>query len=125
MVFRTPSYVLWGVLSSVCTRLVCDRSLFSATFQAFVLPMPLCGVSHKLPYCVVITSIFLKIWNGRESRNDIKAWSTASIVLFQDFQRGTIMYCNHLSRIDSSIKPRHLIQLDATVSMIFAKSLSS
>ena len=30
---------------------------------------------------------------------------------FQDFQRGTIMYCNHLARIDSSIKPRHLIQM--------------
>ena len=36
---------------------------------------------------------------------------TASIVLFQDFQRGTIMYCNHLARIDSSIKPRRLIQM--------------
>ena len=45
---------------------------------------------------------------------DIKACSkrqTASIVLFQDFQRGTIMYCIHLARIDSSIKPRHLIQM--------------
>ena len=27
---------------------------------------------------------------------------TASFVLFQDFQRGTIMYCNYLARIDSS-----------------------
>ena len=74
--------------------------------------MPLCGVSPKLPYCVVITSIFLKIWNGRESHQDIKACSkrqTASIVLFQDFQRGTIMYCNHLARIDSSIKPRSIV----------------
>ena len=81
--------------------------IFSATFQAFVLPMPLCGVSPKLPYCVVITFIFLKIWNGRESHQDIKPCSkrqTASIVLFQDFQRGTIMYCNHLARIDSSTK---------------------
>ena len=90
-----------------------DR-FFSATFQAFVLPMPLCGVSPKLPYCVVITSIFLKIWNGRGYHQDIKACSkrqTASIVLFQDFQRGTIMYCTHLARIDSSIKPKHLIQM--------------
>ena len=50
--------------------------------------MPLCGVSPKLPYCVVITSIFLKIWNGRESHQDIKACSkrqTASIVLFSGF----------------------------------------
>ena len=63
--------------------------------------MPLCGVSPKLPYCVVITSIFLKIWNGRESHQDFKACSkrqTASIVLFQDFQRGTIMCCNNLAR---------------------------
>ena len=77
--------------------------------------MPFCGDSAKLPYCVVITAIFLKIWNGRESHQDIKACSkrqTASIVLFQDFQRrGTIMYCDHLARIDSSIKPRHLIQM--------------
>ena len=76
--------------------------------------MLLCGVSPKMPYCVVITSIFLKIWNGRESHQAIKACSkrqTASIVLFQDFQRGTIMYCTHLARIDSSIKPRHLIQI--------------
>ena len=76
--------------------------------------MPLCGVSPKLPYCVVIISIFLKIWNGRESHKDIKVCSkrqTASIVLFQDFQRGTIMYCNHLARIDSSIEQGHLIQM--------------
>ena len=76
--------------------------------------LPLCGVSPKLPYCGVITYIFLKIWNGRESHQDIKACSkrhTASIVLFQDFQRGTIMYCNHLARIDIGIKPRHLIQM--------------
>ena len=75
--------------------------------------MSLCGVSHKLPYCIVITSIFLKIWYGRESHQDIKVCSkrqAASFVLFQDFQRGTIMYCNHLARIDSSINPRHLIQ---------------
>ena len=74
-----------------------------------------CVESHlNFPYCVVISSIFLKIWNGRESHQDIKACSkrqTASIVLFQDFQRGTIMYCNHLARIDSSIKPRHLLQM--------------
>ena len=88
--------------------------------------MPLCGVSPKLPYCVVITSIFLKIWNGRESHQDIKAFSkrhTASIVLFQDFPRGTIMYCNYLARIDSSIKPRHLIQMivPSEASWLFCK----
>ena len=79
-------------------------------FQSFVLPMPLCGVSPKLPYCVVITSI----WNGREYHQDIKACSkrqTASIVLFQDIQRGAIMYYNHLAGIDISVKPRHLSQM--------------
>ena len=99
-------------------KVVCDWSLYSATFQAFVLPMPLCGVSPKLPYCVVITSIFLKIWNGRESHQDIKACSkrqTASIVLFQ---RGTIMYCNHLARIHSSIITKTSDSDDCTVRSI-------
>ena len=84
-----------------------------ATFQAFVLPMPLCGVSPKLSYCVVITSIFLKIWNGRESHLDglLKTTDASIVLFFQEFQPGTIMYCNHLARIDSSIKPRHLIQM--------------
>ena len=37
------------------------------------------------------------------------------------------MYCNHLARIDSSIKPRHLIQMIIVVVMkirVFVSSLS-
>ena len=66
---KCVSYTFLCAVGSVIVclhKVVCDWSLFSATFQAFVLPMPLCGVSPKLPYCVVITSIFLKIWNVRE-----------------------------------------------------------
>ena len=55
------SYTFLCAVGSVIVclhKVVCDWSLFSATFQAFVLPMPLCGVLPKLPYCVVITSNF-------------------------------------------------------------------
>ena len=64
--------------------LKCCGECYRLFAQGRFLPMPLCGVSPKLPYCIVITSIFLKIRNSRESHQDIKACSkrqTASIVL--------------------------------------------
>ena len=76
---------------------------FSQLFSAFVLPMPLGGGSSKLLYFIEDME-----WS-RVSPCEVSRLVQNDSLIVSCFR--IRVYCNHVKRIDSSIKPRHLIQM--------------